>query len=132
MRSCNRFFFLLKKYVLSQKKGLQKRGCFSAFPSNFFFKWSQNHIFTHCRSSRWEVFCKKGALRNLAKFTGKHLRQSLFATLLKRRLWCRCFPMNFTKFLRTHFLIEHLRWLLLKLEFLKIVFSSMGNPNLQL
>ena len=46
-----------------------------------------------CRNSRHEVFCKKGALGNFAKFTGKHLRQSLFfnkvaglrpATLLKR------------------------------------------------
>ena len=44
------------------------------------------------RSSRPEVFCKKSVLRNFAKFTGKHLRQSLFfnkvaglifATLLK-------------------------------------------------
>ena len=26
------------------------------------------------RSSRPEVFCKKGALRNFTKFTGKHLR----------------------------------------------------------
>ena len=25
-----------------------------------------------------EVFCKKGALRNFAKFTGKYLYQSLF------------------------------------------------------
>ena len=47
------------------------------------------------RSSRPEVFCKKGVLRNFAKFTGKYLCQSLFfnkvtsvrpATLLKRRL----------------------------------------------
>ena len=30
------------------------------------------------RSSRPEVFCEKGVLRNFAKFTGKHLRQSLF------------------------------------------------------
>ena len=45
------------------------------------------------RSSRPEVFCKKGVLRNFAKFTGKHLCQSLFfnkvadlrpATLLKK------------------------------------------------
>ena len=44
-------------------------------------------------SSRQEVFCKKGILRNFAKFPGKHLCQSLFfnkvaglrpATLLKR------------------------------------------------
>ena len=30
------------------------------------------------RSSRPEVFCKKGVIRNFAKFTGKHLSQSLF------------------------------------------------------
>ena len=30
------------------------------------------------RSSRPEVFCKKGVLRNFAKVTGKHLCQSLF------------------------------------------------------
>ena len=32
---------------------------------------------------------------------------------MKKRLWHRCFPMNFAKFLRTLFLAEHLRWLLL-------------------
>ena len=35
------------------------------------------------------------------------------ATLLKKRFWRRCFPVNFAKFLATPFLIEHLRWLLL-------------------
>ena len=30
------------------------------------------------RSSRPEVFCKKGVLRNFKKLTGKHLCQSLF------------------------------------------------------
>ena len=35
------------------------------------------------------------------------------AILLKERLWHRCFPVNFTKILRTPFLTEHLRWLLL-------------------
>ena len=34
-------------------------------------------------------------------------------TLLKKRLWGRCFPVNFVKFLRTFFLQEHLWWLLL-------------------
>ena len=40
--------------------------------SNFKFK------LTTPRSSRPEVFCKKAVLRNLTKFTGKHLFQSLF------------------------------------------------------
>ena len=69
-----------------------------------------------------EVFCEKGVPTNLTKFTGKHLCQSLFfnkvpgsrpATLLKKRIWHWCFPVNFAKFLRTPFLTEHLRWLLL-------------------
>ena len=57
---------------------------------------------------------KKGILRNFAKFTGKHLCQSLFLnkvavlgpeTLFKKRLWHRCcFPVNFVKFLRNLFL----------------------------
>ena len=55
-------------------------------------------------SSRPEVFCKKGVLRNFTKFTGKHLCQRLFfnnvaglrpATLLKKRRWHRCFHANF-------------------------------------
>ena len=29
------------------------------------------------------------------------------AALLKKRLWHRCFPVNFQKFLRTPFLTEH-------------------------
>ena len=36
------------------------------------------------------------------------------ATLLKKRLWHRCFPVKNVEFLRTPFFIESLRWLLLK------------------
>ena len=78
---------------------------------------------TNNRSSRREVFCEKGVLRNFAKFTRKHLCQGPFfnkvaglrpATLLKKRLCHRCCPVNFAKFLRTPFLTEYLRWLLLE------------------
>ena len=74
------------------------------------------------RSSRPENFYKKGVLRNFTKLTGEHLCQGLFfnkvaglrpATRLEKRLWHRCFPVNFVKFLRTPFLKEHLWWLLL-------------------
>ena len=37
------------------------------------------------------------------------------AILLEKRLWHRCFRLNFAKFLRTAVLKEHLRWLLLAL-----------------
>ena len=74
------------------------------------------------RSSRPEVFCKNGVLRNFTKFTGKHLCQSLVfnkvaglrpATLLKKKFWQRSSPMNFVKFLRIPFHIEQLWWLFL-------------------
>ena len=45
------------------------------------------------------MFCRKVVLENFAKFTEKHL-------------WC--FAVNFAKFLRTSFFIEHVRWLLLR------------------
>ena len=75
------------------------------------------------RSSHQMCSLKKVVLKNFAKFTGKHLCQSLFfnkvaglrpATLFKKRLWHKCFPVNFAKFHRTPFYIEHLWWLLLK------------------
>ena len=63
-------------------------------------------IIKNSRSSRPEVFCKKGVLENVAKFTGKHLCQSLSFNkvaslrseiLLKKRLWHKCFPVNFAR-----------------------------------
>ena len=70
----------------------------------------------YLRSSRLEVFCRKGVLRSFAKFTAKHLCQSLFFNkvtglrpkiLLKKRLWHRHFSVNFSKFLRTRFLLQN-------------------------
>ena len=66
----------------------------------------------------------RGAIRNFAKFTWKYLCQSLFliklqalglrpATLLKKRHWRKCFPVNFAKFLTTPFLQSTSGWLLL-------------------
>ena len=84
--------------------------------------------------SRPKVFCKKGVHKNFLKFTGIHLCQSLFfkkipglkpASLLKKRLWHRCFPANFAKFLRTPFFIEHLQRLFLDLW--QIVFMTVVN-----
>ena len=55
---------------------------------------------------------KKDVLINFTIFTGKHLFQSFFfdkiaglrpATLFKKRLWYRRFPVNFAKYLITPF-----------------------------
>ena len=70
------------------------------------------YVFRTSRSSRLEMFCKKDVLKNFTKFTGKHLCPKP-ATLLKKRLSHRCFPVNYAKFLRTPFVTEHLWWLLL-------------------
>ena len=72
------------------------------------------------RSSRPEVFCKKLILRNFAKFTGKHLCQSLFfnkvAGLMRKKgdsgtgVFC-----EFCEISKNIFFIEHLQWLLLNI-----------------
>ena len=60
-----------------------------------------------------EEFYKKAVLKNFAKFIGKHLSQILSfnkvagprpSTLLKKRLWHRCFPVNFVKSSRVPYL----------------------------
>ena len=69
------------------------------------------------RSSHHRCSMRKGVLRNFTKFTRKHLCQILFfnkvaglrlATLPKKRPWRRCFSVDFAKFVRTRFFIEHL------------------------
>ena len=81
------------------------------------------HVTTNWRknlrsSRRQRCSIRKSVLRNFAKFTRKHMYQSLFfnkieglrpATLLKKRLVHRCFPVNFAKFLTAPSLAtEHL------------------------
>ena len=80
----------------------------------------------NCRMSEVTQRCsvKWVFLKFFAIFTGKHLCQILFfnkvtglrpkpITSLTKRLWYRCFPMDFAKCLRAPVFKEHLRWLLL-------------------
>ena len=62
------------------------------------------------------MFYKQGVLKNIIKFTGKHLCQSLFfnkvagdaaPTLLKKRLWRRCFLCEFCEIFKNTYLKEH-------------------------
>ena len=68
------------------------------------------------RSSNHRCSVKQGVLGNFAKFTGKHLRQSLFfnkvarpATWLKKRLWRGSVRVNFCEISKNTFSTEHLR-----------------------
>ena len=45
---------------------------------NCFMREYSERKLNYIRSSRPEVFCNEGVLRNFAKFTGKDLCQSLF------------------------------------------------------
>ena len=70
-----------------------------------------------------ELFCEKCVLKNFAKQLNICVKISFLrtlqarpATLLKKRPWQRCFPVNFAKLLRTPSLIEDLRWAFLTSE----------------
>ena len=75
--------------------------------------WSFLYFHYGYRSSHRRCSIRKCVLRNFAKFAGKYMCQSLFfnkvavfrvATFFKKRLWHRCFPVNFVRFLRAPFL----------------------------
>ena len=96
------------------------------------------------RSSHQRCSIMKGILRNFAKFTGKalHLTVSFLiklqtSTVLWKRLWHRCFLVNFANILRTPFLQNTSGRLFLKKlwRVLRIVLQSEVeniclNPNL--
>ena len=111
----NKYHVQLQERICCSKKSegaiigiLLKKTC------NFIGKRLQYcKVYKNTRSSHQRCSIIKGAFINLAKFTGKHLFQSLFlnkvaglrsATLLRKRLWHRCFPVNFAKFIRSPFL----------------------------
>ena len=75
-----------------------------------------------CRSSHRRSFVRKSVLRNFAKFTGRHLWQSLFfnkvtglrpAILFKKETLAHVFSCEFCKISKNTFFTEHLWWLLL-------------------
>ena len=68
------------------------------------------------KAATGEFLFKKGFLKNVAKFKGKHLCQSLFfnkvaalsATLLKKVILAQMFSSEFCKNFKNIFLTEHL------------------------
>ena len=77
----------------------------------------------------------EGVFSNSEKFSNcTKMLQRNSASLLKKRLWHRCFSVNFLKFLRTPFLTKHLGWLLLKTIVLYLhilsIFKKLFNAKL--
>ena len=73
-----------------------------------FRRCSVKKVFLEISGNSQESTCAK--ISFLIKLHASGLRPSI---LLKKKLWHRYFPVDFAKFLRTPFLTEHLRWLLL-------------------
>ena len=71
-------------------------------------------------------FVKKMFLKILQSLSEPFFNKVAGQGLAKKRLWHRCFPMDFAKFLRTRFLIEHLQWLLLDCN-IRLVFQAKQN-----
>ena len=104
--------FIEKK---SQKRGHLFEGAFKRWGRLFkaLRYWQNSQITTavhYFQKQPPEAFCKEVVHKNFANFIGKHLFWSLFliklqafrpATLLKKKLQHKCFPMKCEKFLRT-------------------------------
>ena len=89
MYVCKETFHKLYAYITRESLGLRMR----SFQESIFI-WTQTYRHFLCS---YTCFFQKQI--NFEKFTGKHLCQSP-ATLLKKKLWYRCFPVNFAIFLR--------------------------------
>ena len=100
-----------------RKGALRTNGLIERYSRKFLFQRTAFSLQSICfRSSRRGVLYEKAFFeisQNSQENTcGRVLRP---ATLLKKRPWYKCFPVNFVKNLRTPFFIEHLWWLLLLL-----------------
>ena len=108
---------LFRKILRTYYKGMTP--FHSVWLSNF-----QSVLMSRSKAVDQRCSVKKVFLEFSQNSQEKHLCQSLFnkvAGLLKRRIEHRCFPVNFAKFLRTPFFIEHLWWLLLLLLYFEKV-----------
>ena len=67
---------------------------FNSVPEAVLWRYSVEKVFLEIQQNSQENTCSR-------------------VSFSKKRLWHRCFPVNFVKFLRTPFFAEHLQWLLL-------------------
>ena len=106
-------FNILSCHFAMHQKGLETMLLGFAFIT--FFEPFQIDV-KKFRSSYLDVACKKSILKNFAKFTRKFTGVSVLmnfrlyaSNFIKKRLWHRCFPVNFGKLLKFSFFIERQR-----------------------
>ena len=87
---------LTSNKLISEQKGISTPSGYFPFFITFF-----------C----WNEINQKSSIRRHEKDQKQSTQP---ATLFKKRLCHRCFPVKFAKFLKTSFLTEHLQWLLSK------------------
>ena len=100
--SCLYSFFIFHKLIQSANTSLNSNALWGCFPARILKNKHKKAVAKRCS-------VKNMFLQIFTKFTGKHQCQSLFS---KKRFQHRCFLVNLIKLLRTHFLAEHLWWLL--------------------
>ena len=93
--------------------------------SQFFLRQNENLVFPQGKRSykfqiiHWKTRESKSVKLQASIFFAKtinSLEQVQVATLFKKRLWNKCFPVNFAKFLRTSFLLNIYGQLLLHIS----------------
>ena len=111
-------FKLLKYFHTTEYFSLKVFGSniFPVFPPNFILR---KFFSSDSKAGSWRFFVEKVFLvvpQNSQKNTCAKVSFLITlqaCNLLKERLWHRCFPGNFAKFLRVTFSIKAIRWLLL-------------------
>ena len=100
------------------------RGVWVTSDQNLSMLWALHWLKQRC--SMWSkseyLYMRRGFLKKTLVRTAEHFSSGCFclwiseaapATLLKKRLWHRCFPVNFAKFRRTSFSQNTSGWLVL-------------------
>ena len=109
-----------KKFMPVKEKQKQKVGGTDSLINTlqYYFKQTSEAVVQRCSVKKVFLEISQNSQESTCARVSFLIKlQARPATLLKKRLWYRCFPVNFAKFLRTPFSIEHLWWLLLRHSF---------------
>ena len=108
--SCSQVFHK----IASHEKIFRKEFILSEIAFSGFKPAKTEAVFQRCSIKKLFSEISQNSQENICARVSFLIKLQTSATLLKRRLWRRCFPVNFAKFLRTTLFTEHLRWLLLQ------------------